>query len=218
MVELGQQSALLFLDPFALGYVNADAHDSVWAPFAVKGKETARLDPSQLASRTNDTILYVVFAPASTECLTAGLFYPSYVVGMHTGQAFATRYLGGNFRKAVDRSITSRDSHDLCIGVISVGANEPSLGCQGKLYVALGQCLFRLFALCNVDLGSDPLYWLPSFVVKDEDARLDPPHLTVAEYPIFDDELSVAIGEGAASDEVQLREIIRMHPRAPIFS
>src|SRR5262249_42520331 len=70
----------------------------------------------------------------------------------------------------------------------------------------------------NVDLGSDPSYWLPCFVVRDEDARLDPPHLTVAEYPIFDYELSIAISEGAASNDVQLWEIIRMHPCAPIFA
>ena len=61
MVELGQQSALLFLHPFALGYVNADADDSVWVSSAAKGKETARLDPSQLATRTNryDTLRYI---------------------------------------------------------------------------------------------------------------------------------------------------------------
>ena len=49
MVELGQQSALLFLHPFALGYVDADADDAVWLSFAIVGNETARLDPSHLA-------------------------------------------------------------------------------------------------------------------------------------------------------------------------
>ena len=77
MVELSKQSALLFLHPFAVGYVNADADDSVWVSTATKGKETARLDPSQLATRTNDAILYVIFAPAVTERLAAEPFYPS---------------------------------------------------------------------------------------------------------------------------------------------
>ena len=65
----------------------------------------------------------------------------------------------------MDGRIARRNLHDLGISVIGVGTNEASLCCQGKLYVALGQCLFRLFALSNVDLGSDPSYWLPRFVV-----------------------------------------------------
>ena len=65
----------------------------------------------------------------------------------------------------MDGRIAVRNLHDLRVGVIRVGTNEASLCCQGKLYVALGQCLFRLFALSNVDLGSDPSYRLPSFVV-----------------------------------------------------
>ena len=165
MVQLGQQSALLFLDPFALGYVNADADDSVRLSSVAKGNETARLDPSQLATRTNDTILDIVFAPALTKRLAAGLFYPSYVVGVHASQAFAACYLGSAFRKAVDGRIAVRNLHDLRVGVIRVTTNEASLCCQGKLYVALGQRLFRPFALSNVDLGSDASYWLPSFVV-----------------------------------------------------
>ena len=80
MVEFGQQSPLVFLHPFALGYVDANADDALWVSTAAKGNETARLDPSQLATRANDTILYVIFAPALTEGLTAELFYPSYVV------------------------------------------------------------------------------------------------------------------------------------------
>src|SRR5262245_14419779 len=165
MVELGQQSALLFLHPLALGDVNADADDSVWVASAAKGKETARLDPSQLACRTRDTILDVIFAPAGSECLTAALFYPSYVVGVHAGQAFTARDLGGAFRKAMDGRIAGRNLHDLRVGVISVGTNKPSLCCQGKLYVAFGQCQFCKFALRNVNLDSDPSYRLASFVV-----------------------------------------------------
>src|SRR5215510_11145038 len=165
MVELSQQSALLFLHPLALGYVNTDAHDSVWMSCTAEGKETACLHPSQLAVRSNDPILDVIFAPAGTECLTAGLFYPSSVVRVHARQALAARYLGSAFRKTVDGRIAGRNLHDLRVGVISVGTNEASLCCQSKLYVALGQCLFRLFALGNVNLGSDPSYWLSSFVV-----------------------------------------------------
>src|SRR6476660_1528701 len=165
MVELGQQSALLFLDLFALGYVNADADDSVRASFAAKGKETARLDPSRLATTTNDTILYVIFASAVTECLATGLFYPSYVVGVHTSQAIAACYLGSAFSKAVNGRITGRNLHDLRVGVIRVGTNEASLCCQGKLYVALGQCLFRLFALSNVDISADPSHRPPELIV-----------------------------------------------------
>ena len=83
MVELGQQSDLLFLHPFALGYVNADADDSVRASFAIVGNETARLDPTHFATSTNDAILHAIFAPARTERLAAELFHPPYVVAVH---------------------------------------------------------------------------------------------------------------------------------------
>src|SRR5262245_51798244 len=52
MVEFGQQSSLLLFHPFALGYVDADADDSVWKSSAAKRKKTARLHPTQLASGT----------------------------------------------------------------------------------------------------------------------------------------------------------------------
>ena len=64
---------------FALSDVDADADDPVWVSFAAEGNKAARLDPSQLAARTKDTILYVIFAPVGTESLTAALFYPFYV-------------------------------------------------------------------------------------------------------------------------------------------
>src|SRR5688572_10346934 len=77
MVELRQQGALLFLHPFALGYVNADADDSVWALPASIDNEAARLDPSQLTTRPSETVLYRIFALTLTERLTAELFHPS---------------------------------------------------------------------------------------------------------------------------------------------
>ena len=75
MIELGNQIALLFLHPFAVGYVNADADDSMRASFTAIGNETAGLDPTHLAISTNDTILYAIFAPALTERLAAELSY-----------------------------------------------------------------------------------------------------------------------------------------------
>ena len=103
---------------------------SVWLSSATKGKETARLNPSQLAAGTSDTILYFIFAPALTECLAAELFYPGNVVGVHASQVFAACYLGGAFRKTVDGRIAIRNLHDLRIGVIRVGANEANLCCE----------------------------------------------------------------------------------------
>jgi hypothetical protein len=165
MVELGQQSALLFIHLFALGYVNADADDSVWVSFAAIGNETARLDPSLLATRANDTILYVIFAPALTERLASQLFYPSNVVGVHASQAFAACYLDSAFSKAVNGRIAGRNLHDLRVGVIRVATNAASLCRQTKLYVAFGQRPFCLFALSNVDLCSGPSYGLTGIVV-----------------------------------------------------
>jgi len=88
MVEFRNQRALLLLHPFALGYVDADADHSVWASVAAIGNETARFDPTHLATSTNDTILYAIFAPARAERLAAELFHPPYVVGVHASQAF----------------------------------------------------------------------------------------------------------------------------------
>src|SRR6185503_12326006 len=63
MVELSNQYPLVFLCLLTLSYINADADDAVRPCFAVVGYETARLDPSHLATSTNDTILHVIFAP-----------------------------------------------------------------------------------------------------------------------------------------------------------
>jgi hypothetical protein len=60
MVELGEQRALLFLCSFALTDVDADADYPQRTTFSSVGNETARLDPSELAVRTNDTILNVI--------------------------------------------------------------------------------------------------------------------------------------------------------------
>src|SRR5262249_43544343 len=71
MVELGQQGALLFLHPFAFGYVNADADNSVRASYVVIQNETACFDPSHFAASTNDAIFYAILAPVHIECLIA---------------------------------------------------------------------------------------------------------------------------------------------------
>ena len=94
-----------------------------------------------LATGSNDAILYLIFAPTLTERLIAEPVYPSYVVRVRASQAFGTCYLGGAFRKAVDGRIAVRNLHNLRVGVIRVGTNHGSLCCEGKLYVALGQCL-----------------------------------------------------------------------------
>jgi hypothetical protein len=65
---------LLFVHPFPIGDVNADADDAIWAFLAVVGNETARLHPPHLAACTNDPILYAIFAPALTERVAAGLY------------------------------------------------------------------------------------------------------------------------------------------------
>src|SRR5262245_20018494 len=139
MVELRNKYALLFLHPFALGYVNADAHDAVWMFSAAKGNETAGLNPSQLATRTNNSVFYAIFAPARTERLAAEPIHEPYVVRMHAGQAFVARYFGSAFREAVNGRITCGDLHDLRVGVIREAANESRLSCERELHGALAQ-------------------------------------------------------------------------------
>src|SRR5262245_40473520 len=67
MVELGNQLALLLFHLLALSYVDADANNAMRASLTVIGNETACLNPSHLATGTIDTVLDLVFAPASTE-------------------------------------------------------------------------------------------------------------------------------------------------------
>jgi hypothetical protein len=148
------QRALLFLCSFARGYVNADADDSVRASFAVIGNETARLDPTHLAS-TNDTILDIILASALTERLAAELFHPFYVVGVHASQAFAASYLGSALRKAVDGRIAWRNLHDLRDDVIRVTADESCLARQRKLNVSFSEGQLGLLMVSYVDRHVD---------------------------------------------------------------
>src|SRR5262245_61364327 len=129
MVELGQQSALLLLHPFSLGYVNADADDPVRMSTTVVSSETAGLDPTHLVASTNDTILYAIFAPTGLKRFAADLFHPPYVVGVHAREAFPASYLGSTLRKAMEGRITFRNLHDLRVAVVRVTANEGRLSC-----------------------------------------------------------------------------------------
>ena len=86
MVEFRNKYALLFLHPFSLGYVNADADDPVGMSTAVVSNETARLDPTHLATSTNDTILYAIFAPARLKRFAAELRYFPYAVGVQVAR------------------------------------------------------------------------------------------------------------------------------------
>src|SRR5215471_6266837 len=133
MVEFGDQYALALLRALALGDVNADADDTVGVSFVVIANETARLDPSHLATRSNDAILYAIFAPPLAERLTPKLFYPPYVVGVHASQAFAACNLGSALRKGVDSRIALRNLHDLRAGIIRKVTNEASLSRQLEL-------------------------------------------------------------------------------------
>src|SRR5262245_23859853 len=150
MVELRNQYALLFLHPFSLSYVNADADDSVRTSAAVVSDETTRLDPTHLATCTNDTILYAIFAPARLKRHAAGLFHLLYVVVVHANQAFAAAYLDSAFRKAVEGRIAFRNLHDLRVGVICVAANESRLSCERQLDGAFAQGQLGFSALSDI--------------------------------------------------------------------
>src|SRR5262249_5671942 len=100
---------------------------------------------------------------------------PSYVVGVHTSQAFAACYLGSAFRKAVDGRIAGRNLHELCVGVIREATNEASLCRQGELYIALSECLFHLFALGHIDVDADQAFRVAGLVILYKTATLDPP-------------------------------------------
>jgi hypothetical protein len=92
-----------------------------------EGDEAACLDPSQLATGTNDAILHVVFAPTLAKRLVTALFHSCYVVGVHAGQAYAACDLVGAFGKAVDGRVAVGNLHDLCACIIGIAADEAGL-------------------------------------------------------------------------------------------
>ena len=146
MVEFSNQLVLLLLHLLPLGYVDADTEHPLRVAVACVRDETARLDPTHLATSTCDTILHVIFAPARTERLATDLFHPPYVVGVHASQALAAPYLGCALRKAVDGRIALRDLHDLSVDVVRKTANEGRLFRQRELHVAFSQRQLRLLA------------------------------------------------------------------------
>ena len=80
MVELGDQHALLILCQLTLGDINVDTNHPVRAPISGVGNETSRLDPANLAARSNDAILYVISAPPFAEGLTLHLLEPNKIL------------------------------------------------------------------------------------------------------------------------------------------
>ena len=71
-----------------------------------------------------------------------------------------------------------------------------------KLGFSLMQRVLGRLPVGNVDLGANSSDGPPGLIVYDEDTRLDPPHLTVAQCSKFQDDLGFAIDQGTASDGI----------------
>jgi hypothetical protein len=56
MIELGNQYALVFLHPLALGHIDGNANNPLRAPLAIVGNDTTPLDPPDLAVRANNAV------------------------------------------------------------------------------------------------------------------------------------------------------------------
>ena len=150
MVELSNQYPLLFLGPLTLGDVYTDANQPFRVSYRVISNEAARFDPSDLAARTNDAILCVIFASLFAERFAPEPLHLRNILRVHAGKTIAARYFDSTLREAVDCYIALGNLHDLCVGVIREATNETGLCRQGKLYVALFQHQLSFLALGDV--------------------------------------------------------------------
>ena len=85
MVEFRDQQVLVLFRPLAFGDIDIGADHALWASIAVVRKKSARLDPPDLAARTNDAILRPVLAPPLSKGLAAECIKVGEIIGMHTG-------------------------------------------------------------------------------------------------------------------------------------
>src|SRR5262249_53151380 len=74
----------LKLGLLAISNIDADANYPLWMSIVVICNEAAYLDPSNLATRTDD--LCAIFLPLLAEGFAPGKLYSLYVLGMYAGQ------------------------------------------------------------------------------------------------------------------------------------
>src|SRR5262245_34403194 len=120
MVELSDQYTLTFLSTFARGHVDVDAHYPRRTPIIVVENESTRLEPSNLTTRANNTVLKAKFAPALQECPSPYVLDFVNIIAVHAGLQLATCYLACPLGKAVNRCITLRNRHLLRVDVVRV--------------------------------------------------------------------------------------------------
>ncbi len=150
MVELGEQRPLMLLCPLALRDIDIDAHDPLRTAIAVVGNEDARIDPPNLATRANNTIIHAVLVRPLSENEPAKLFQPRHILMVHTGYPLLACDLGRAIGEAMDGRIARRYLHPLRIDVVGEAADQRGLLGKRELQGALGQRQLGCLALGDV--------------------------------------------------------------------
>ena len=152
MVELSTQGLLMFLCSFTLRDIDVDAHYPIWVSIAAIRNESARFDPSNLATRSDNSILIAVFALLAAESARLSCLAFILIIGMYAGLPLATRYFSRAFLKTVNGCITRRDLHCLRADVVCEAADESGFSRQLSLHGAL--CQGQLSRLPLADVAS----------------------------------------------------------------
>src|SRR5262245_4996299 len=105
MIQLGNQYALLFFHPFALGHIDVHTDHAFCASTKIVREQGSRLDPSNLAVPTTDAILRFKLAPPLGENFAAECVKPRKIIGMHTGSPFVDPVFFSALRQAVYRHV-----------------------------------------------------------------------------------------------------------------
>ena len=131
------QHPLMFFCSFAFGDINVDAYHTLGLAIPAVRNKVARLDPANLSSRADDTILRAILVPSVAESLAPELLHGRTILGMHTSLPFAALDLGSPVGKAMNRSVAFRDLNFVNGDIECETADAGGLSCKRELHAAL---------------------------------------------------------------------------------
>src|SRR5262245_47324101 len=139
VVELSKQRTLMLLRSFAVGDIDVNANDALRTAIAVVRHEVARLDPSNLAARTNNSILCTILLPPIAEGAAPELLHAPEVLRVHTGLPLTAFDLGCPIGETVNGCVAFRGLDFFRAGVEREAADEGGFAGHRQLQVALDQ-------------------------------------------------------------------------------
>ena len=161
----------------ALRDIDVGADDALRDTITVVRYQAARLDPSDLAPGTDNTILAKVLAPPVCDSLLEVNVQPMQIVWVDSSSPIGAPCLYGSLGQAVNGCIALRNLHSPRADVEGEASDQSDFPGEGKLRVALGECLLCLLALRDVAGDAEQSHGRALGAAHNRALERDPVHL-----------------------------------------